>query len=130
MYFPDQALLPFIKAVDDKVKQEANSKGVREHTASIVKVVSEHVKSDSTLKDKFERYLLSKFDSLYDKSEAVNSVYTEFLRKLVNTRLAEFLDSYRQIQLSKTGSATLSGQNLRDTLLGQHINMKSQISET
>ena len=27
MYFPDQALIPFIKAVDDKVKEVANKKG-------------------------------------------------------------------------------------------------------
>ena len=28
MYFPDEALIPFIKAVDNKVKEVANKKGV------------------------------------------------------------------------------------------------------
>ena len=34
MYFPDQALILFIKAVDDKVKEIANKKRVQEHGES------------------------------------------------------------------------------------------------
>ena len=36
------------------------------------------------------------------------------------------MDSFRQIQISKSGTATLSGQNLMDSLLSQHVNMKTQ----
>ena len=128
MYFPDKALIPFIKAVDDKIKQVANNEGVQKHGRNIVQVASEHVKTDTSFKLNFEKFLLTKFDSLDDMSIAVHSVYTEFLRKLCNTRLGEFLDSYRQIQLTDSGSATLSGQNLRDTLLGLHVNLKTQLS--
>ncbi len=33
------------------------------------------------------------------------------------------------MQVSKSGTATLCGQNLRDTLLSEHVNMKSQFNE-
>ena len=128
MYFPDEALIPFIEAVDDKVKEVANKKGVQEHGGNIVQVTTDRVTADTSFKTKFEQFLLRKFDSLGDMSAAVNSVFAEFLRKLCNTRLAEFLDSYKQIQLSKGGSASLAGQNLRDTLLSQHVTLRSQVS--
>lgn len=128
MYFPDQALIPFIKAVDDKVKQFANKKVIQEHGENIVQVTTDKVRTDTSFKPKFEEFLLKKFDSLDDIPAAVNSVFVEFMRKLCNTRLAEFLDSYKQIQLSKGGSASLAGQNLCDTLLSQHVTLRSQIS--
>ena len=81
-----------------------------------------------SLKRKFEEFLRIKFDSLDEISNAMDSVYAEFLRKLCNTRLGEFLDSYKQIQLSKSGSASLSGQNLRDTLLSQHVQFENSNS--
>ena len=128
MYFPDQALILFIKAVDDKVKEIANKKRVQEHGENIVQVTTDKVRADTSFKTTFENFLLRKFDSLDDMSATVNSVFIELLRKLCNTRLAEFLDSYKQTQLSKGGSASLAGQNLRDTLLSQHVTLRSQIS--
>ena len=41
MYFPNEDLIPFIKAVDNKVKEVANKKGVQEHGGKIVQVTSE-----------------------------------------------------------------------------------------
>ena len=77
------------------------------------------------MKTQFEEVLEKKFDCVEGMEEAVNSVFSEFVRKLYNTRLAEFLDSYRQKQAAEKGSATLSGQSLRDSLLSQHGNLKS-----
>ena len=129
MYFADQALIPFIKAVDDKVKEVASKKGVQERGENnIVQVTTDKVRADTSFKTTFENFLLRKFDSLDDMSATANSVFIELLRKLCNTRLAEFLDSYKQTQLSKGESASLAGQNLRDTLLSQHVTWRSQIS--
>ncbi len=111
-------MIPFIKAVDDLVRQIAKMK----HGKMIIKVASQHVKSDPNLKKHFEQALLLSFDKLDLIREAANTVYTEFLRKLCNTRLAEFMDCF---QAAQNGLATLSGQNLRDTLLSQHVNLKS-----
>ena len=74
-------------------------------------MTTDKVKADTSFKSTFETFFA---DSLHDMSATVNS---ELSRKLCNTRLAEFLDGYKQTQLSWTnsGSASLAGQNLRDT---------------
>lgn len=125
MYFPDPSFIPIIRSVDDKVRQYANDDRIKEHGENLVKVASENVKHDKSFKTQFEKVLEKKIDCLHGMEEAINSVFSEFIRKLYNTRLAEFLDSYRQKKAAEKGFATLSGQNLRDTLLSQHANLKS-----
>ena len=61
-----------------------------------------------------------------EESEAVVAVYNEFVRKLCNTRLNEFVVVQKQLTAVKDGKASLTGQNLRDTLLTQHIQLKSR----
>lgn len=129
MYFPSQNIIPFIKTVDELVWQVANNTGMKKHGKMIVEVASEHVKSDPNIKNQFEQALLLtlNFDTHEPIRNAVTVVYMEFLRKLCNTRIAEFIDCFRQMQAAQKGSATLSGQNLRDTLLSQHVNLRSQV---
>ena len=55
----------------------------------------------------------------------LNGIFTELVRKLSHTRIQEFLDSYKQSAAAKKVTATLSGLNLRDSLLGHHVNLKS-----
>ena len=50
------------------------------------------------MKNRFEQALLLSFDTLDPIREAATAVYNEFLRKLCNTRLAEFMDCFRQVQ--------------------------------
>ena len=128
MYFPDPSFIPFIKAVDDKVRSIANSDNnvIKNHGSNIIAVASEIVKADSSLPKLFENTLGGKIDCMDGTMvESISAVYSEFTRKLYNTRLAEFIDSYRQKQAAEKGSASLSGQNLRDSLLSQHANLKS-----
>jgi hypothetical protein len=56
---------------------------------------------------------------------AVDNVYQELIRKLCNTRLNEFITTHKLNAARKEGSATLAGQNLRDSLLTHHTNLKS-----
>jgi hypothetical protein len=130
IYFPDRPFLPFIKSVDQTVKSVANEEGIKHHGKHIIEITTQKVRSDDKLRKSFTDALATKFDSLQGLSSAVDAVYAELLRKLCNTRLGEFMDSFRQIQISKSGTATLSGQNLRDSLLSQHVNMKTQYSDT
>ena len=122
MYFPDRPFLPFIKSVDQTVKSVANE-GIKQHGKHI-EIATQKVRSDDKLRESSDA-LATKLDSLQELSLAVDAVYAELLRKLCNTRLGEFMDSFRQIQVSKSGTGTLSGQNLRDSLLSQHVNMKT-----
>ena len=55
-----------------------------------------------------------------EKQTALN-VFDEMLRKLSNTRIQEFLSSLQQKIVSGKGQASLTGQNLHDQLLTQHL---------
>ena len=55
----------------------------------------------------------------------LNGIFAELVRKLSHTWVQEFLDSYKQSAAAKKGTASLSGLNLRDSLLGHHVNLKS-----
>ena len=112
MYFPDRPFLPFVKSVDQTVKSVANEEGIKQHGKHIIEIVTQKVRSDDKLHESSDA-LATKFDSLQELSSAVDAVYAELVRKLCDTRLGEFMDSFRQIQVSKSGTATLSGQNLR-----------------
>ena len=126
IYFPDENFLPFIKKVDEKIRKIANWDGIEQHGQKIIEVATNQIQSDSLLRTLFNDFLSTRFDSLEGKSGAVDSVYNTILRKLCNTRLADFIDGYRQSKASKNGSASLSEQNLRDKLLSQHCSIKSQ----
>ena len=130
MYFPDCPFLPFIKSVDETVKSVANEEGIKQHGKHFIEIATQKVRSDNQLRKSFTDALAMKFDSLDGLSLAIDAVYAELLRMLCNTRLGEFMDSFNQIQVSKSGTATLSGQNVRDSLLSQHVNMKTQYSDT
>lgn len=60
------------------------------------------------------------------ESKAVAAVYNEFIRKICNTRLNEFIVVHKQLTAVEDGKASLTGQNLRDTLLTQHVQLKSR----
>jgi len=64
MYFPDQALIPFIKAADNKIKKFANSDGIREHGRNIAGTATEQARMDKSLKKLFKEFMQTKFDSL------------------------------------------------------------------
>ena len=68
--------------------------------------------------------LMPNFRSL--SNSAIHNVYEEFVRKLCNTRLQEFLSVQKQKFALDKGRATTNAQNLRDTLLAQHSNLQSR----
>ena len=69
------------------------------------------------LKDK-----MSSYSTL--NGSAIDNVYDEFVRKLCNTRIQEFLSVQKQKFASDKGHASTKAQNLRDTLLTQHSNLQ------
>ena len=94
----------------------------------LIEVATEKVKNSSELRKMYTDMLLTIFDSIEGMTSAVDKAYSELTRKLCNTRLAEFVDCFKQIQVSKVGSATLSGLNLRETLLHDHVNLRTQFN--
>ena len=85
------------------------------------------INSGTKLKEKFCELLRNCFDSLdCFKPSALDDVFSEFVAKLMNTRILEFLSSFKATTAMNKGTASVSGQNLRDTLLTQHINTESK----
>ena len=92
-----------------------------------IQVTHVALQSNEELKSLFVTYFSSCLPCYqFISTQAVDAVYLELTRKLCNTRIQEFLDSTRQIQSAKEGKGTLKGQNLRDHLLSQHVNLKSK----
>lgn len=116
MYFPDKALLPFIRSLDNCVRENANKEGFKRYGKDLVKVVTEQVKHNQVLLEEFQTFIKAKVEGVQVTDHAIVAVYAEFSRKLCNTRLNEFLDAHRQTLATEKGKATLTGQNLRDTL--------------
>ena len=127
MYFPCQELIPFLQDVDVAVKAVCNETGFKKYGSSLVHETVKFVHSGTKLKEKFDELLQNIFDTTdCFKSSAMDDVFSEFVSKLTNTRIQEFLSSFKSTTAMKKGTASVSGQNLRDTLLTQHVNSKSR----
>ena len=127
MYFPCQEMLPFLTMVDLKTKESANEESFRQHGSELLHVLCNKVEKDTTLWSSFCELLGAKVDEIDHLSlESIDTLFKELVCKLCHTRVQEFLDSFKQNAIAQTGSATLSGVNLRDYLLSHHVNLKSE----
>ena len=126
MYFPDPLFFPLLKAVDNCILEVTNRHSLKKHGKNLIEVAMTRLKEKTELRERFEKLLTQKFKISHIGTQAeLNSVYSELVCKLGHTRIQKFIDSYKQSTASKKGSATLKGQNLRDTLLSQHVNLQT-----
>ena len=127
MYFPCDELLPFLKTLDTTVKAVCNEREFQRQGQKLIQETVKLVNSKSQLKEQFKEILLKRLNAEDDnKLLVMTDLFNEFVRKLTNTRIQEFLDSHKVTNAMKQGTASISGQNLRDFLLTQHVNLKSK----
>ena len=127
MYFPCVELLPFLQELDKTVKTCCNEEGFRKHGKLLVQETVKLVSSEAKQKELFSAVLTNRLESTDTfQSSAIDDVFHEFVSKLTNTRIQEFLDSYKATSAIKKGTASVPGQNLRDGLLTHHVNLKSK----
>ena len=130
MYFPCPEMLPFLTAVDLTTRENVNESGFKEHGSELLHIVTTSLQEANHIKSLFVELLLAKVPEFDDLSQVpIQSVYCEFVRKLSNTRINEFIDSFKQTTAASKGMATLAGQNLRDSLLSHHINLKTHMKQ-
>ena len=120
MYFPAVRYIPFIRNVDKCVLQYANEASLKKLGSRLVEVATANLRQNSSLEEQFNSIVQVMYNNYDDHKAIVHTVFTEFTRKLCNTRIQEFLDSHRQLAAKDSGKTTLSGQNLRDKLLTYH----------
>jgi len=127
MYFPIPELLPMLKAVDIKTKELANNDSFTDLGSDLLKKVVDSLENSDEILIMFTGILIAKVPEIITMPFAkLNRIFAELVRKLSYTRVQEFLDVYNQSLLSKKGAATSREVNLRDTLLGHHVNLKNQ----
>jgi len=80
---------------------------------------------NETLKSLFLQTAQQKLPE-FDDTSFIDSVYNELIRKLAHTWIQEYLDSFKHKCKAEKGSASICGQNLRDSLLSHHVNLKSK----
>ena len=81
---------------------------------------------DGTLKKLYMEAAQVKLPELQGTS-LLYPVFRELLsQKLTHTRVQEYLDSFKHKAIAEKGSASLSGKNLRDSLLSHHITLKTK----
>ena len=125
MYFPDKEFLPFLKELDMRVQENTNEDMFKRYGPELASVTTNLLVCNLELRTLFNEGIHRISKDADVQTKAVDTVYKEFARKLCNTRINEFLDTQKQLMATSTGKATLSGQNLRDTLLSLHVNLKS-----
>jgi len=114
-----------LKAVDLQARQIANDDNFKEQGSALLSTFSETLNGNTTLKKMFLETAQQKIPEIEDVS-FVDLVYNELVRKLMHTRIQEYLDAFKHKCLADKGSASFCGQNLRDLLLSHHVNLKSK----
>jgi len=61
-------------------------------------------------------------------TECVNNVFVELTRKVCNTRIQEFVSCTKQKMAASKGLATTVEQNLRASLLTQHTQLTTKLT--
>lgn len=127
MYFPDKEFIPFLKELDMRVQENTNEETFRRFGHELASVTTNLITCNKELRTMFNEAINRICKDVNVQTKAVDNVYKEYARKLCNTRVNEFLDTQKQLMATSTGKATLSGQNLRDTLLSLHVNLKTTV---
>ena len=114
MYFPEKRFIPFIRDVDSCVHEHANEISFARYGSKVIEVSTHELQNNQLLKPKFKGILLNIVSGDLTGYERAVDVY-QLIRKLCNTRLNEFITTQKLDAARKKGSATLAGQNLRDS---------------
>ena len=117
-------MLPLLKAVYVPTKNKVNDTKISHLGSDMLTSIVETLCSDDKLFTLFLGTLASKMCGL--PLTTVEAVLKELVWKLAHIRIQEYLDSFKHKGIAHKGSATLAGQNLCDSLLTHHVNLKTK----
>ena len=124
MYFPCTELLPFLKAVDVATKNKVNDTKFNHLGSNMLAIIVESLHSYSNRLAVYSTALAARMCDL--PITTVYAVFKEMVQKLAHIRVQEYLDTFKHKGAAQKGSASLAGQNLRDSLLTHHVNLKTK----
>ena len=127
MYFLCVELLPNLKAVDIATKQEINNTSFSQQGSEMLTSIVEKVNGNPNLQSLFLSTVVTKVPNFDDLPfTTVDVLFKDLVQKSTHIRVQEYLDAFKNKGTAHKGKATLAGQNLRDSLLTHHINLKSK----
>ena len=124
LILPHSNLLPLIQEADMCVREFINDKNVKRYPTQFIKMAKQSVQNN----DELEQLFLDCIEEL-DSSKALNSmgmhsIFSEFLSKVANIRINEFLHSRQEIDLKELGEVCDADQSLRDHLKTYSNNLR------
>ena len=102
MYFPCEEVMPFLQEVDAAVKTVCNEEGFRKYGKSLVQQTFKFLHSGTKLKEKFSTVVANCLESAECfKPSTLENIFKDLVSKLTNTRIQEFLDSFKATAAKK-----------------------------
>ena len=127
MYFPCVELLPFLKAANVATKEEINNTTFSQQGSDVLTTIVGKIQGDPNLLSSFVTTVVTKTSNFDDLPfTTLEALFKELGKKLCHIRIQEYLDSFKHEGAAHKGKATLAGQNLHNSLLTHHINLKSK----
>ena len=105
--FSNTIFLPFIRSLDGCACENMNKEAFQCYGKNLVKVMTEQLRHNQLLLNQFQTIMYGKVEGAQLANKAILAVYTEFSKKVYNTRLNEFLDTYRRMMVAEKGKAIL-----------------------
>ena len=83
MYFPDEAFLPFIKSIDECVRENANEECFKRYGKNLVRVITEQIQQNQLLLQQFRNIHAKIEGSAEHADRPIVMVFNEFTRKVI-----------------------------------------------
>ena len=110
----DPFMLPFLRALIEKVSSLVNENQSREFGQHIVEIARSKIESDSDLNETFIHCI--KNAGVDPLNPIITKVYKELSRKMFHARVNEYMTAAVEIDLERSGKAVKADQSLRDQL--------------
>ena len=117
LMFPRAELLPFLRSVDNEVREFATDSNLRKYPSKFLTMCQNAVLNNEALELDFRIIVASIVEAeVASDVQLVNGLYQHLVSKLANTRINEFMNSRMQRELKMQGKVVDADDMLRPRL--------------
>ena len=107
------ALLPFLEKLLLEINKHINRQKLRKHGKNMVSEALSKITQITDLENSFDTCLKN---INVDINESLNNIRIELTKKVFNSRVNEFMEAQKELDLESKGKSTDTDQSLRDML--------------
>jgi len=112
LMFPRTELLPFLRSVDNEVREFATDSNLRKYPSKFLTMCQNAVLNNETLELDFRILVASIVEGKGASDlQIVNGLYQGLVSKLANTRINEFMNARMERELKNTGKSCRRGRD-------------------